>query len=458
VSGARGRRSGIVQGDRPTLPRVSARAKLTLKRAVLRALRRALVGYVRGRPHAAGGGARVTILLASAWGVGGTIRTTLTVAGVLAQRHEVEILSVVRRREQPFFAFPPDVRVTALDDRRPGALRWALRPLRRALKARHSVLMTRHDALYRQASLWTDVQLVRALRRRSGVLIGTRPALNLLAGDLAVPGLVTIGWEHMHLAAHGRPLRRAIGRGYSQLGAVVVLTEHDADAYRELLPGGARLVCIPNAVRPDLGPPATGQGTTVLASGRLTRQKGLDLLLDAFARVAPRYPDWQLVICGEGHWRARLERQVAELGLRDVVDLPGAVDLPRWMDDAAVFVLSSRFEGFPLVLIEAMAKGLPVVSFDCPTGPGEIVENHRNGVLVPAGDVPALADALGALMADPALRARLGAAAAQDARRFTPDGIGARWEGLLDDLLPRPEPVRSVRAVARASSPKRLGD
>jgi glycosyltransferase involved in cell wall biosynthesis len=417
-----------------------ARTKVAVKRALVRAVRRALLGYVRARPRPSDR-QRVTILLASAWGVGGTIRTTLTLAGLLAQHYEVEILSLVRTRKQPFFAFPPGVRVTALDDRRPAALPRPLRPLRRLLRARGSVLMTRNEKLHREASLWTDVQLVRALRRRTGVLIGTRPGLNLLATDLAVPGLVTIGQEHLHLSAHPAPLRREALARYRRLNALVVLTEADAAEYRRRLPQGPRIERIPNAVRPDLGPPATAQGTTLLASGRLIPQKGFDLLLDAFARIAPDHQEWRLVICGRGRLRPRLRRQIDELGLRDVVRLPGAVDLPARMNDAAMFVLSSRFEGFPLVMLEAMAKGLPIVSFDCPTGPSELIEDGRNGVLVPPGDVPKLAEALSALMADAPRRERLRAAAAQDAQRFTPEAIGAQWETLLAGLLPQPRPA-----------------
>ena len=394
-------------------------------------------------------GAPVTILLASAWSMGGTVRTTLNLAGYLARRHEVRIISVIRTRDEPFFPFPEGVHVTALDDWRPGATPRALRPLRAALTARSSVLVDRHDRLHADASLWTDIALVRKLRRRTGVLIGTRPALNLLAAELSPPGLVTIGQEHMHLGSHRAQMRRAFKRSYPRLDALVVLTEQDRRGYAELLPDRPRVVRIPNTVRADCTGTAPLDGTTVLAAGRITPQKGFDMLVDAFAQLPPAYADWRLRICGSGQWQADLERRIAEHRLDGAITLAGPAEpLADEMDRAALFVLSSRFEGFPLVLIEAMAKGLAVVAFDCPTGPGEIIDDHRNGILVAPNDVEGLANGMRELMDDPALRRRLGSAAAATARDYTLDVVGPRWEALLDELARESRASRSPRISA----------
>jgi glycosyltransferase involved in cell wall biosynthesis len=400
-------------------------------------VRRALRRYVRARPRGRppGDPGRVIILLGSAWGMGGTIRATLNLAGYLAQRHDVEILSLMRRRETPFFPFPPGVTVTALDDRRPGATPLPLRPVRSLLTARSSVLMSRQDRLFPETSLWTDVRLVRRLRGQSGFLIGTRPGLNLLAADLSPPGLITIGQEHMHLRAHPDELQRRLKRRYRHLDAVVVLTERDRRRYQRLLRGKTRLEQMPNSVPPVDGDTASLDGTAILAAGRLGRQKGFDMLIKAFAQVAPTHPEWRLRICGDGGWRPRLERLIAEYGLEDAVTLAGPVEqLDDEMRTAALFVLSSRFEGFPLVLLEAMAAGLAVVSFDCPTGPRDVIDDHRNGILVPRRNIDALAEGMRELMDDPALRRRLGAAAAETARGYSMDAIGPRWEALLDEL------------------------
>jgi glycosyltransferase involved in cell wall biosynthesis len=179
------------------------------------------------------------------------------------------------------------------------------------------------------------------------------------------------------------------------------------------------------------------RGSNVLAAvGRLVPQKGFDLLLPAFAEIAPRFPDWTLVIWGEGEKRAQLEQQRDSLGLRDRVRLPGVSDRPgAWVETADAFVLSSRYEGWGIVLLEAMAAGLPVVSFDCEWGPREMVADGIDGLLVPREDVTALARALAAVVGDPGLRARLGEAARASAQRFTPDKVVAGWDAVVDDAL-----------------------
>jgi len=284
-------------------------------------------------------------------------------------------------------------------------------------------------------SLWVDIRLVRALRRRTGFLIATRPGLNMIAAELAPPGCVLIGEEQMNLGHHNRRLLRAMTRVYPRLDALTVLTERDRLAYDEHLEGGVRTVLIPNSARDMGGGTADLGARTVIAAGRLSPQKGYDLLIPAWKRVAERHPDWRLEIHGSGPMKAELKALVAGHGLGDVVTLAGpSDDLGSDMDRASIFVLSSRFEGLPLVLLEAMSKGLAVVSFDCPTGPADIVDDHRNGLLVPAEDVDRLGRAILELIDDEALRRRCGAAAVDTARAYSMEAVGPRWEALLREL------------------------
>ncbi len=182
----------------------------------------------------------------------------------------------------------------------------------------------------------------------------------------------------------------------------------------------------------------------VLAAGGKAKQKGFDLLVPAFARVALNRRDWQLVILGldnnadkVSNQRKRLIRLAAELNVADQFHLPGRVgNMADWYQRADLFVLSSRYEGFPNVLLEAMAAGCACVAFDCETGPRDIISNGHNALLVPAEDGVALATAMAALMDDDGLRNRLGTAATEVRQRFSEEHILGKWQALIDGLTP----------------------
>jgi glycosyltransferase involved in cell wall biosynthesis len=177
----------------------------------------------------------------------------------------------------------------------------------------------------------------------------------------------------------------------------------------------------------------------VLACGRLTEQKGYPFLLEAFRQVAREHPAAHLWILGEGELREPLEEQARMLGIHERVRFLGFRENPfAFMAACDVFVLSSLWEGFGNVVAEAMACGAPVVSTDCPFGPGEIVQDGVSGLLVPPGDASALADALGRVLADDGLRARLAAGALERAQLFTARRSAAAYECLFGDLLSLP--------------------
>jgi glycosyltransferase involved in cell wall biosynthesis len=425
----------------PTAPgRVSLRRRL-LGLPAIAAHRVALALVARlpgGGPEPRGARApgappRIRFVLNNAYAMGGTVRATLTLAAELAQRHDVEIVCVRRHRHRPAFPFPPGVPVTVLDDRTDGSRSL----VRRALRALPSLLVHPEDYAYAGSSLWSDLRLARTLRATGGdLVVATRPGYALMLAALAPRDTITVVQEHMHLEAHRPALAAAMRRGYPRLDVLTVLTDGDAAAYAAVLPGGApRIVPLANPVAPLSGGGTDPAAPVLAAAGRLTRQKGFDLLLEAFAIAARDRPGWRLEIHGAGGERAALERRAAEPDLRGRALLPGPANpLGPALARASVFVLSSRFEGFGMVIVEAMGCGLPVVSFDCPRGPAEILTPEHDGLLVPPQDVPALAAALGRVMDDEALRRAMGEAARATAAGYRPQAVGARWDALIAQL------------------------
>lgn len=297
------------------------------------------------------------------------------------------------------------------------------------------------------AGLLANARRVMALRRlirklRPAVVLGMMTTSSVLA-VAAARGLPcrVIATEHTHppsqeLAPLWEKLRRW---AYPQAHAVVALTAGTAAWLEEHVPG-SQVTVIPNAVRwplepgePVVAPPPREGRRRLLAVGRLHPHKGFDILLRAFAQLVGHYPKWDLVILGEGDERSALQRQIEESGLQERVSMPGRVgNLSEWYGQSDLYVLSSRVEGLSNTLIEAMAAGLPVVAFDCETGPREIIRNGIDGLLVtPAEDDEALAAHLAHLMGRPELCENLSRRAIDVRDRFSTARVMALWNHLF---------------------------
>ncbi len=199
-----------------------------------------------------------------------------------------------------------------------------------------------------------------------------------------------------------------------------------------------RVVVIPNPIMP-YGVGGRLSGNTLVAVGRLTHQKGFDLLIAAFAAVAGRHSDWGVEIWGEGPERDALERQIGQLKLDDRIRLRGQSEKPgSWLETASAFILPSRYEGFPNVLGEAMAAGLPAIAARCDFGPEEIIEHGQTGLLAESENVDALSAAIDQLLSDADLRATLGTQGELAIRRFAPGTVAMQWDEALSRAVRQP--------------------
>jgi glycosyltransferase involved in cell wall biosynthesis len=309
------------------------------------------------------------------------------------------------------------------------------------------------DSTHILQAVWANLRRLVALRRvlreqQPDVVLGmmTTAAVLAVLANVRLSGKV-VASEHIH------PPRLPVGplwdrlrrRSYPLAARVAVLTDESRQWVQTHVPG-CRVVVIPNAVPFPLQITelvllpervVAEHRRLVLAVGRLAEQKGFDLLIEAFAGLAAVYADWDLVILGEGPKRLDLEARVAALGLSHRVKLPGRTgNLTDWYRRADLYVMSSRFEGFGLTLAEAMAYGCPAVSFDCDTGPRDIIRDGVDGLLVrPVGDVKALTAVLGQLMDDGATRRQMAERAIEVRERFSMARILAMWDQVFEEVL-----------------------
>ncbi|WP_308461927.1 glycosyltransferase family 4 protein [Sphingomonas folli] len=345
-------------------------------------------------------------------GAGGAERVVSLIAAALVRGgDEVTVVSFDRPADPVFHAFPAGVTLVRLG-LPPGAAPGPLLVARRVAALRGALSELRPDAVVSFLTKINVVTLLASLGRRHRLIVSERN------NPRAQPA--SRGW--------GMLLRALLPRA----DAIVMQTRASLTLLDPRARRRARVIANPMSAPPRERRP----GKTIVGVGRLDRQKGFDLLIDAFARVAPARPDWDLMIWGEGPERPALEARIAALSLADRATLPGNSAVPGgWLDRAGVFVLSSRYEGMPNVLGEAMAAGVPAAVFACAFGPDEMIAHGETGLLVPAGDVVALADAIEALVADAATRERIGAAARAASARYAPAAITAEWRALLDSLL-----------------------
>ena len=386
---------------------------------------------------------RLTLIISSL-SSGGAERVMSSMANHWAQNGRwITLLTFDDGSKPPFYDLHPQVNLYPLN-----LFKASINPMERVGNA-----LKRHWAL-RRAIVASRPQAVLSFIDTANV----RVLLTTLGLSLPVIVSERIDPAHHSISRRWSTLRQWL---YPRATCLVVQTQ-DALAYFSVaVRQKARVIPNPVTAPPDLPAeqlayPRTShrqtqasggkvrskrRAKTVIAMGRLARQKGFEQLLKAFAEISHKHPAWSVVVWGEGSLRPKLEAVRNELGLKGRVSFPGYTREPfEEMRQADLFVLSSHYEGFPNALCEAMACGLPVVSFDCPSGPREIIRDGIDGILVPPGDAQALAAAMDRLMDDETERVRLAARAPEVVKRFGVEKVMGMWEAVIREAMEKSRP------------------
>lgn len=356
---------------------------------------------------------KISFLIQDNTTIGGTERTTCCLANQMArQGHQVSIVSIFGVNGRCAFDLEDSVKFEILSDVRYGLKMSALR---RGFEMVKVVRKVKKSQLLRDADVIIAQKFFAAI-----AAVSARYRAKLIVGD------------HFPYAKYKQPVRWLRDRIYGMAKTVVVLTSDYKKQFQAA--GIENVVVIPNMISIK-EVQHEEKSREIIAVGRLAEEKGFDTLITAFAKVADRLDDWKLKIYGGGDKMPQLKNQIDAVEMTGKIETMGEVsDIEAVYANAAFGVMPSRFEGFPMVLLEAAAAGLPMVAFDCPTGPREIL-GLGGGLLVENQNVEVLAGAIVKMAGDAELREKLSAETSVIRETYSPEKICRQWEIVINQTF-----------------------
>ncbi len=336
----------------------------------------------------------------------GTERAVCNLANILSVKYEVSIISISSNGGTVYYQLNQSVNIIHL-----------------------GIDNTVHNVVRKLFAYWAVYKKMQQIVSAGSIIVGTDVPYNAIIAKFK--HCHTVGCSHMGGKAHFNMRGFIRFFSYRKLDVLVVLTDADLKNYRHL----KKVEVIPNSLSFKPTKILDYSKKNVLAIGRLTAQKGFDMLIDIANIVAEKAPDWTFTICGTGELKEALLVKIKKLHLENTVHIiEPTKDVISLYHSSSIYVMPSRFEGLPMVLIESQACGLPIVSFDCPEGPSSIVNDGDDGFLIEPNDIVAFAEKLLCLMNDENKRKQFGEVAFKNSERFSPERIGKMWFDLFEKM------------------------
>ena len=354
----------------------------------------------------------ITISIANISNGNGTERAVTNLANILVKyyNYNVTVLSIFSNKtDKPYFNLESQVQILHLGQ-------------------------SLNSIISRQKAYYFMNKQIKNLYKKDdiNIAIGTDYGNNIAISKLP-KRIKKINCAHLNydsVTSYGRFFRKF---WYKKADAVVLLTNADA-AHYTFLKNNQKFV-IPNSLSfmPDSS--ADMLKKRIICVGRLTYQKGFDILIENGQKLKDRIPDWKIDIFGSGEEKDKLEKLIKENNLTGFIEIKHPVKkIQEELLSSSLFLMTSRYEGLPMVLLEAKSCGLPIVAFDCPEGPADIIKNNEDGYMVPLYDVDALFEKVELLANNIELRKQFSAKAKVNSLDFSEENIAKKWKQLLENL------------------------
>lgn len=291
-------------------------------------------------------------------------------------------------------------------------------------------LNVKGNKFVQKISAWKRLRALLSIKKYNIILaIGSHPSTIL--GFLNV-NTITIGTEHSHFYHAPKIWNYLRMYAYKRLSAITVLTNEDLPILKRI---NDNSVVIPNALSTIPEKHSSMNNKRILAVGRMDKYKQFDKLIKVFKKFNEKNSDWRLTIVGEGEKKCQLKKMISSYDLDDIVEIkPYNPNIEYEYLNSSILVSTSNKEGLPMVMIEAQSYGMPIVSYDCKTGPKEIIIDGQNGYLIRLNDERSMVDALLKLTSDDELRKKMSDNAKKDALRFSPEVIYQKWNDLFNSF------------------------